>query len=59
MTSARFDRAELERIAAAYPEEARAVSPWERERHFTPAQQAAWLLRFQPEAAAEMAEVRP
>lgn len=50
MTSAPSDRAELERIAAAYPEEARAVSAWERERHFTPVQQAAWLLRFQPEA---------
>ena len=55
MTSAPFDRAELERIAAAYPEEARTVSAWERERHFTPLQQVAWLLRFQPQAV----EVRP
>lgn len=51
MTSAPFDRAELERIAAAYPEDARYVPAWERDRHFTPAQQAAWLLRFQPETA--------
>lgn len=53
-----FDRAELERIAAAYPEDARFVPVWERERHLTPLQQAAWLLRFQPEAA-QIAEVQP
>ncbi len=46
-----FDPVELERIAAAYPEEARAVPVWERERHFTPMHQAAWLLRFQPQTA--------
>ena len=50
MTSAPFDRAELERIAAAYPEDARFTPAWERERYFTPLQQAAWALRFKPEA---------
>lgn len=59
MISPSFDRAEIRRIAAAYPKEAHAVSAWERERYFTPLQQAAWLLRFQPEAAAEMAEAQP
>lgn len=58
MTSRPSDRAELERIAAAYPEDARFVPAWERERHFTPAQQAAWLLRFQPDAA-EQYEAQP
>ena len=42
---------ELERIAAAYPEAAHTVPAWERERYFTPAQQTAWLLRFQPGCA--------
>jgi hypothetical protein len=57
MTSAPFDRAELERIAAAYPEDARAVSTWDRERYFTPAQQAAWLLRFEPECCPDLLAV--
>lgn len=48
-----LDPRELARIAAAYPPEAADVPAWERERYFTPAQQAAWLLRFQPECCPE------
>lgn len=44
---------ELQRIAAAYPPEARHVPADERARHFTDAQHLAWLLRFDPERAAE------
>lgn len=45
---------ELQRIAAAYPPEARHVPAYERETHMTETQQLAWLLRFDPEAAAEV-----
>lgn len=48
-----LDLAEIERIAASYPPDARFVSRRERERHFTRAQHLAWLFRFDPEAAAE------
>lgn len=48
-----MDLAEIERIAASYPPDARFVSRRERERHFTRAQYLGWLLRFDPEAAAE------
>lgn len=51
MTSPQFDRAELRRIADAYPPEARFTPVWERERYFTPLQQAAWALRFEPAEA--------
>ena len=48
-----LDRAEIERIARAYPPGARLTPEWERERYFTDAQRAAWELRFgrQREAA--------
>lgn len=49
-----MDLAEIERIAASYPPDARFVSRRERERHFTRAQYLGWLLRFDPEAAAEV-----
>jgi len=45
---------ELQRIAAAYPPEARYVPADERARHFTDTQHLAWLLRFDPERAAEV-----
>ena len=45
--------AEAQRIAAAYPPEARHTPAWERARFLTETQQLAWLLRFDPEAAAE------
>ncbi len=51
MISPRFDCAELRRIADAYPPEARFTPVSERERYFTPLQQAAWALRFAPETA--------
>jgi len=44
---------ELYRIAAAYPPEARHVPAWERKAHMTETQQLAWLIRFDPEAAAD------
>ena len=55
MTSAPFDPVELRRIANAYPPEARLTPAWERERYFTPLQQAAWTLRFERQPA----EARP
>lgn len=45
---------ELQRIAAAYPPEARFTPSWEREAYLTEAQQLAWLMRFDPVAAAEV-----
>ena len=48
------DLAKAQRIAAAYPPEARSVPRWEREAHMTETQQLAWLLRFDPKAAAEV-----
>ena len=47
MTSPTFETAEIQRIAAAYPEEARYTPAEERERFFSEAQKAAWLLRFE------------
>ena len=41
------------RIAAAYPPEARHTPSWEREAYLTETQQLAWLIRFDPERAAE------
>lgn len=41
-----IDQREIERIARAYPPEARFTPAWERERYFTDAQSAAWELRF-------------
>ena len=49
-----FDLVKVHRIAAAYPPEARSVPRWEREAHMTETQQLAWLLRFDPKAAAEV-----
>jgi hypothetical protein len=48
------DLAKAQRIAAAYPAEARSVPRWEREKHMTETQQLAWLIRFDPNAAAEV-----
>lgn len=48
-----FDLAAINRIAAAYPAVARHVPAWEREAYLTEAQQLAWLVRFDPERAAE------
>ena len=63
------DLCEALRIAAAYPPEAAHTPASERERYFTPIQQAAWQMRFRPEgvtaemlsasAAKEMAETQP
>ena len=44
---------EIERIAASYPVEAASTPAWERERYFTPVQQLAWRVRFDPTTAAE------
>jgi hypothetical protein len=41
------------RIAACYPPEARHTPAWERHRHLTDTQHLAWMLRFDPGAAAE------
>ena len=49
-----IDLADLRRIAATYPPEAGHVPADERARHFTDAQHLAWLLRFDPERAAEV-----
>lgn len=49
-----LDMIEVRRIAASYPPEARFVPVWERQEHLTEVQQLAWLLRFDPEAAAEV-----
>lgn len=46
--------AELERIAAAYPPEAAHTPRWERETYMTELQQLAWIIRFDPDRAAEM-----
>lgn len=51
MTSAPFDPVELRRIAYAYPPEARFTPTSERERYFSPVQQASWAMRFEPETA--------
>ncbi len=45
---------EARRIAAAYPPEARHTPAWERTRYLTETQQLAWLIRFDPEQAAEV-----
>ncbi len=45
---------EIQRIAAAYPPDAQHVTADERARHFTDAQNLAWLLRFAPDRAAEV-----
>ena len=46
--------AELQRIAAAYPPEARHTPADDRERYFTPVQRRAWDMRFasRPEPSA-------
>lgn len=49
-----LDPAAAQRIAAAYPPEARHTPAWEREAYLTETQQLAWLLRFDPERAAEV-----
>lgn len=46
MSAAVLDHSEIERIARAYPSEARNTPKCVRERHFTDAQRAAWELRF-------------
>lgn len=46
--------AEAQRIAATYPPEARHTPAWERTRYLTETQQLAWLIRFDPEQAAEV-----
>ncbi len=46
MSAAVLDRSEIERIARAYPEDARFTPEWVRDRHFTDAHRAAWELRF-------------
>lgn len=48
MTSVPFDQAEVRRVASAYPPGARFFPEWERAKHLTPLQQAAWTLRFEP-----------
>lgn len=45
--------AQAHRIAACYPAEARHIPAWERHRYLTETQHLAWMLRFDPEAAAE------
>lgn len=45
--------AAAQRIAAAYPPEAQHTPRWEREKYMTELQQLAWLIRFDPEAAAQ------
>jgi hypothetical protein len=42
--------AEIRRIAAAYPPEAKHTPRWEREKYMTELQQLAWLIRFDPDA---------
>ena len=49
-----LDLAAAQRIAAAYPPEARHTPAWERERYLTETQQLAWQIRFDPERAAEV-----
>jgi hypothetical protein len=49
-----FDLQDAPRIAASYPPEARHVPVWERHRYFSDAQHLAWMLRFDPEAAADV-----
>lgn len=50
-----IDVAEIRRMAAAYPDEARYTSAETRERLFTAKQQLAWALRFEsdPERRAD------
>lgn len=48
-TSLNIDPAELSRIAAAYPPEAKHTPRWEREMYLTDLQQLAWTLRFDPQ----------
>lgn len=49
-----FDLQKARRIAAAYPPEARHVPAWERHRYLSDTQHLAWMLRFDPDAAAEV-----
>ena len=49
-----LDSAAAQRIAAAYPPEAQHTPRWEREVYLTETQQLAWLIRFDPDAAAEV-----
>lgn len=46
MSAPALDQREVERIARAYPPDARFTPEWVRERHFTEAQRAAWEYRF-------------
>lgn len=46
MSAPALDQREVERIARAYPPDARFTSERVRERWFTDAQRAAWELRF-------------
>jgi hypothetical protein len=46
MSAPALDQREIERIARAYPPDARFTPEWVRERHFTDAQRGAWELRF-------------
>lgn len=48
------DLQEARRIAATYPPEAIHTPRWEREAYLTETQQLAWLIRFDPERAAEV-----
>ncbi|EZP72352.1 hypothetical protein BV96_01785 [Sphingomonas paucimobilis] len=48
-----IDLQTAQRIAAAYPPEALHTPRWEREAYLTATQQLAWLIRFDPAAAAE------
>jgi hypothetical protein len=49
-----LDVAQARRIATAYPPEAQHTPAVERETYMTETQQLAWLLRFDPEGAAEI-----
>lgn len=46
----------IERIAAAYPPEAAQTLAADRERYFTPAQRAAWDMRFANDRAVKSIE---
>lgn len=49
-----LDVAAAQRIAATYPPEAQHTPRWEREAYLNEMQQLAWLIRFDPERAAEV-----
>lgn len=54
-----IDLQSARRIAAAYPAGAVHTPRWEREAYLTETQQLAWLIRFDPAAAAEALSARP